>query len=299
LSDALVGMDQAVVDRYRLDRVPFGREDRSTTELLSLAGKTAIVTGGGGTGLGNRTAHRLAEQGASVAVFDVFAEAASAAASELEARWEVPALGVTVDVGDPASVEAGVAHVLASWGSVDILVNNAGGSGSIKEDGTKVTQHGTYLDLALNDMYGVVRVNLFGVLLMCRAVLPAMIEKGSGRIVNVSSEGGKTSVDDLAVYNASKSGVIGFTRNLARDVGRLGIGVVGVCPGIMISQRTLDRLAAEGGRGFASLDSGFERVTIGRMSIPDEVASVIAFLASDAGSYVNGTSVSAGGGLAD
>lgn len=183
-------------------------------------------------------------------------------------------------------------------GRIDILVNNAGGSGSIKTGGEKVSHHGTFLDLALDDLYGVVQVNFLGVMHMCRAVLPSMIGRGSGRIVNVSSEGGKISVDDLAVYNASKSAVIGFTRNLARDVGGLGIGVVGVCPGIMVSDRTIATLST-GDNGSASLDSSFPRVTIGRLSLADEVASVISFLASDAGSYVNGTSVSVGGGLAD
>jgi NAD(P)-dependent dehydrogenase (short-subunit alcohol dehydrogenase family) len=289
---------QPVIDRYHLDRIPFGREERSTADLLSLAGRTAIVTGGGGSGLGNRTAHRLAEQGASVAIIDVFSDAAAVAAEAIAERWGVPTLAVTVDVGDVDSVEVGVRAVLAEWGRIDILVNNAGGSGSIKQGGDKVTNHGTFLDAALDDVYGIVRVNFLGVMHMSRAVLPSMIANGSGRIVNVSSEGGKISVDDLAVYNSSKSAVIGFTRNLARDVGKLGVGVVGVCPGIMVSDRTLNTLST-GVNGLASLDSSFPRVTIDRLSLPDEVASVISFLASDAGSYVNGTSVSVGGGLAD
>ncbi|MEV0184583.1 SDR family NAD(P)-dependent oxidoreductase [Streptomyces sp. NPDC050625] len=292
------GIPHQVVERYRLDRIPFGREQRSTADLLSLAGKTAIVTGGGGSGLGNCTAHRLAEQGARVAVFDVSRELAKTAADELMERWGVPALAVVADVGDLASIELGVSAVLEAWGQIDILVNNAGGSGSIKADGAKVEHHGSFLSLSLEDLQGVVRVNFMGVLNMCRAVLPVMVERGVGRIVNVSSEGGKTTVDDLAVYNASKSGVIGFTRNLARDVGGLGIGVVGVCPGIMVSERTLNTLSTAV-NGIASLDSSFPRVSIDRMSLADEVASVISFLASDAGAYVNGTSVSAGGGLAD
>jgi len=151
----------------------------------------------------------------------------------------------------------------------------------------------------IDDLQGVVRVNLIGVMLMTRAALPPMIAAGRGRIINVASEGGKISVDGLAVYNACKSGVIGFTRNIARDYGKSGIAVTCVCPGIMVSERTIRTLSQPGSRGLASLDSTFPRVTIGRASVPDEVASVIAFLASDAGSYVNGTAVSVGGGMAD
>ena len=99
--------------------------------------------------------------------------------------------------------------------------------------------------------------------------------------------------------DSCKSGVIGFTRNLAGEVGSLGVTVAGVCPGIMVSQRTVDTLAAPTARGFAALDAGFSRVTIGRCSLPDEVASVVAFLCSDAGGYVHGTSISLGGGMAD
>ena len=292
-------VDPGVVAKYALDRLPLHRASTSTAELLSLRGARAIVTGGGGEGLGNATCHRLAEQGARVAVVDVFLDAAERAATDLAARWGIDALAIAADVGDPDQVSAAVERLVTAWGGVDLLVNNAGGSGAIKPSGDRVTQHGAFLDMGIDDLLGIVRVNLIGVMLMTKAVLPSMIAAGRRRIINVASEGGKISVDGLAVYNACKSGVIGFTRNIARDYGKFGIAVTCVCPGIMMSERTIRTLSQPDSRGLASLESTFPRVTIGRCSVPDEVASVIAFLASDAGSYVNGTAVSVGGGMAD
>jgi NAD(P)-dependent dehydrogenase (short-subunit alcohol dehydrogenase family) len=299
MSVNLDNVDPEVIANYALDRLPLDRTSTSTADLLSLRGTRAIVTGGGGEGLGNATCHRLAEQGARVAVFDVFADIAEKAAADVAERWGVDVLAITADVGDPDQVSAAVERVTAAWGGVDLLVNNAGGSGSIKPGGNRVSQHGAFADMEIDDLLGVVRVNLIGVMLMTRAVLGPMTGAGRGRIINVASEGGKISVDGLAVYNACKSGVIGFTRNIARDYGKLGIAVTCVCPGIMVSERTIRTLSQPGSRGLASLESTFPRVTIGRCSVPDEVASVIAFLASDAGSYVNGTAVSVGGGMAD
>jgi NAD(P)-dependent dehydrogenase (short-subunit alcohol dehydrogenase family) len=295
----LENVDPAVIAKYALDRLPLDRPSTSTADLLSLRGTRAIVTGGGGEGLGNATCHRLAEQGARVAVLDVSADAAEKAAADVAERWGAEVLAIAADVGDPDQVTAAVERVTAAWGGVDLLVNNAGGSGSIKPGGDRVSQHGAFADMEIDDLLGVVRVNLIGVMLMTRAVLGPMTEAGRGRIINVASEGGKISVDGLAVYNACKSGVIGFTRNIARDYGKFGIAVTCVCPGIMVSERTIRTLSQPGSKGLASLDSTFPRVTIGRCSVPDEVASVIAFLASDAGSYVNGTAVSVGGGMAD
>jgi 3-oxoacyl-[acyl-carrier protein] reductase len=299
MSVNLDNVDPEVIAKYALDRLPLDRASTPTADLLNLRRTRAIVTGGGGEGLGNATCHRLAEQGARVAVIDVVQEAAEKAASDLAERWGVDVLAIAADVGNPDQVSAAVERTTAAWGGVDLLVNNAGGSGAIKPSGDRVSQHGGFADMENEDLLGVVRVNLIGVMLMTKAVLTPMIAVGHGRIINVASEGGKISVDGLAVYNACKSGVIGFTRNIARDYGKSGIAVTCVCPGIMVSERTIRTLSQPGAKGLASLQSTFPRVTIGRCSVPDEVASVIAFLASDAGSYVNGTAVSVGGGMAD
>ena len=200
MSVDLGNVDPAVIAKYALDRLPLNRPSTPTADLLNLQGARAIVTGGGGEGLGNATCHRLAEQGARVAVMDVFADAAEKAASDLTARWGIDALAIAADVGDPDQVSGAAERVVAAWGGIDLLVNNAGGSGAIKPGGDRVTQHGAFLDMETDDLLGVVRVNLIAVMLMTKAVLRPMIAAGRGRIINVASEGGKISVDGLAVY---------------------------------------------------------------------------------------------------
>ena len=295
----LSGVPDDVVERFRLDRLPIDRQSRATAEMLRLDGKRALVTGAGGDGLGAATCVRLAEQGADVAVMDISPEAAATTVSSVGSRWDVRLEPVIADVGDTDQVRAAVDGIVERWGGIDILVNNAGGSSSVGTTGQKVTQHGPFEQMDYDDLETVVRVNLLGPLLVTRTVVPHMLANGSGRIVNVASEGGKAPVPDLAVYNACKAGVIGFTRSLAADVGTRGVTVVGVCPGIMVSNRTVRSLSDPSARGFTSLDTAFGRVTLGRCSVVDEVASVIAFLASEAGGYIHGTSVSVGGGMAD
>jgi NAD(P)-dependent dehydrogenase (short-subunit alcohol dehydrogenase family) len=297
--DVLADVSPELVEELHLDRVPFDRLSRHTADMLRLDGVRAIVTGGGGNGLGYATCHRLAEQGARVAVFDIVEGLAEQTAAELRDRWGAEAIAVACDVGDPASVASGVEVVADAFGGLDLLVNNAGGSGSIGATGSKARQHSQFASMPVDDIDTVVRVNLLGVLLMTQAALSVMLPAGAGRIVNVASEGGKIGMDELAVYSCCKAAVIAFTRNMAHEVGSLGVSTVAVCPGIMVSDRTLRTLS--GGSSIAAdvLRRGFSRVTIGRCSVPDEVASVIAFLASDAGSYVHGTAVSVGGGMAD
>lgn len=288
-----------VVKRYGLDRLPADREQRAAAELLGLDGKRALVTGGGGDGLGAATSARLAEQGADVAVLDISPEAAAATVASIQDRWSVRAEPVVADVGDEAQVRATIDDLAERWGGIDILVNNAGGSGSVGAGGRRVPHHGPFDEMAYGDLQDVVRVNLLGTMLVTRAVLPHMISAGAGRIVNVASEGGKTAVAGLTAYNACKAGVIGFTRSLAAEAGPRGVTVVGVCPGIMVSDRTVRALSDPQAQGFAALDDAFARVSLGRATVVDEVAGVVAFLASEAGSLIHGTSLSLGGGMAD
>jgi len=295
----LSGAADEVVKRYALDQLPLDRRTRTSADLLRLDGKLALVTGGGGDGLGAAICERLAEQGADIAVLDVSETAAATTVTSLAERWNLRAEQLLADVADREQVGTAVDGLLERKGRIDILVNNAGGSGSIGLDGGKPKQHGPFDQMEIEDLLTVVRVNLVGLLMVTRLVLPHMLARGSGRIINVASEGGKTAIPDLSVYNACKAGVIGFTRSLAADVGSRGVTVAGVCPGIMVSDRTLRSLSDPAGRGFTSLDTAFSRVTLGRCTVVDEVAGVIAFLASEAGSFVHGTSVSLGGGMAD
>ena len=294
----LSGVAEEVVKRYALDQLPLDRHTRSSADLLRLDGKIALVTGGGGDGLGAAICERLAEHGAYVAVLDVSETAAATTVASIAGRWSATA-ELLADVADREQVQTAVNGLVERRGGIDILVNNAGGSGSIGIQGEKVSQHGPFDEMEIEDLLTVVRVNLLGLLMVTRLVLPHMLARGSGRVVNVASEGGKTAIPDLSVYNACKAGVIGFTRSLAAEVGSRGVTVVGVCPGIMVSNRTVRSLSDQKGRGFTSLDTAFSRVTLGRCTVVDEVAGVVAFLASEAGAFVHGTSVSLGGGMAD
>jgi 3-oxoacyl-[acyl-carrier protein] reductase len=289
-TDVFEGVPAELVERFHLDRLPLDRPGTATAELLRLDGKRALVTGGGGDGLGNATCHRLAEQGASVAVVDVDAGAAALAASEVASRWGVETLPLVAHVGEWDQIRDAVQTAAAHFGGIDILVNNAGGA---MRGGT------LFADAEIDDIRAVVDLNLFGVLYTTKAVLEVMLPARSGRIVNVASEGGKIGLERITVYNSCKAGVIGFTRNLAHEVGRHGVTTVAVCPGIMIAGRTVSALRGPVTGRLDELNDGFARTTIGRCSIPDEVASMIAFAASPAGSYLHGTAVSVGGGMAD
>lgn len=294
----LGGVPAEVVEAYHLDRLPLDRPLTSTADLLRLDGQVALITGGGGNGLGNAICHRLAEQGAAVAVMDVDPASAEAAAEDLAATWGTETLGIVGNVADWDSAHEVVLQATDRFGTVDLLVNNAGGSGSIGTTGDKLQRRTTFTSMERRDIEITVAVNLLGVIHMTKAALDVMVPNGRGRILNIASEGAKVGAPDLPVYSACKAAVVALTRNLAHELGPQGITVAAVCPAIMVSERLLTSGALS-----PTLDgpmgSHFRRSTIGRMSLPDEVASMVAFLASDAGSYVHGTAVSVGGGFSD
>jgi NAD(P)-dependent dehydrogenase (short-subunit alcohol dehydrogenase family) len=272
LTEAVAGLQPEVVSRLALDR-------------------RILVTGGGGDGLDFATCHRLAEQGASLAVLDVRAEAAEATAAAVHDRWGVDAMAVPADVGDRAQVRDAVVTVADRFGGIDILVNNTG-------DGL---DSGPYFD-ELRDEHidAVISLNFLGVLNETHAVLSVVLLAGVGRIINVAPEGGKFGQARNVVYNSCKAAVIAFTANLAKEIGPRGVSIAAVCLGIMVAERNL--VASSRGASTQRLqviEGAFARTSIGRCSLPDEVASVIAFLASEAGSYVHATAVSVGGGLPD
>jgi 3-oxoacyl-[acyl-carrier protein] reductase len=294
----LAGLPQEVVDGYNLAALPLDRPNRSTSDLLRLDGKVAVVTGGGGAGLGDAICHRLAEAGAALAVLDANLDVATATATAVSQLWKVDALPLGGNVSDWTQAHEAVARVVDRFGTIDILVNNAGGSGAIGPGGQRLTGSAVFADSNRDDIDLIVAVNFVGVIYMTRAALEVMLPEGRGRIINIASEGGKVGMAGSVVYSASKTAVIGFTRNLAHEVGPHGVSIVAVCPGIMINERLLNLWAAEPAAGGA-LDYSFMRSTIGRAAIPDEIASAIAFLASDAGAYAHGTAISIGGGLSD
>ena len=265
---------------------------------LGLEGKAAIVTGGA-SGIGKAVCHALAEQGASVVVVDVNTETGTATVDELKAQHGGDHLFEAADVTDRKSVEGLVAKTVATFGKVDILVNNAG----INIPRLLVDPAGEEeLTDAIWDK--TVAVNQKGVFLCTQAVARSMIEAaGGGVIVNMASESGLEGSEGQSAYAATKAAIYSLTRSWAKELGKHGIRVVGLAPGILeaTALRTEEyerALAHTRGITVKQLREAYKKVSIplGRAGTLDEVADVVAFLASDRAGYVHGTVINVSGG---
>ena len=245
----------------------------------NLEGRVAIVTGAA-EGVGYAIAARLGRAGAHVAIVDIDGEGATRAASALAAEG-LHAAPFVADVADDASVAALATAVAGQLGPVEILVNNAGITG-----GSLEVQD---LDVAAWDR--VMAVNVRGVFLCCRAVLPGMLERRQGKIVNIASIAGKEGNPRLSAYSASKAAVIGFTKSLAKEVATKGIIVNAISPAV-IQTRILDQLSKE------TVDYMVSRIPMGRTGQPEEVAALVHWLASDECSFTTGQCVDLSGGRA-
>jgi NAD(P)-dependent dehydrogenase (short-subunit alcohol dehydrogenase family) len=242
--------------------------------MNSFTGRTAIVTGAA-QGIGAAIAARLADGGAAVVVADINAEGAAAVADKLGA----PSFAVTVDVGDPDSVAALHAAVVDRTGQIDILVNNAA-----------IVPFVSWDDVDFDEWRRIMRVNLDGVYLMCRASSEVMRRRGYGRIVNIASNTFFAGTPNMAPYVAAKGGVIGFTRALATELGGYGITVNAVSPGLTASEGVMSSPHAEA-FGFVATLQALE----GR-AVPDDIAPAVAFLASEEARWVTGSTVNVDGG---
>lgn len=248
--------------------------------MYALGGRVGMVTGGGG-GIGCAIARRLARDGMAVAVLDRDGEAAQLVAAEIDG------LGLGADVTAADEVGRAVDAVLARYGQIDVLINNAG-----------ICWTGPALDMPLETLRAMLRVNVEGVFIVSRAVLPHMIAHRSGAVVNLASWAGKTGNAYFAGYSASKFAVIGLTQALAREMAPHGVRVNAICPGIVVD--TAMRTALEAQQRQYGLPQTAEReklVPVGRVSVPDDVARVAAFLASDEAAYMTGESINLSGGL--
>jgi pyridoxal 4-dehydrogenase len=240
-----------------------------------LAGQVAIVTGAA-RGIGRATAERLVAQGAHVALFDREDEATRAAAEALGDR----ATPVPADVADPSSVAEAVARVLEEHDRVDVLVNNAG-----------IYPHTPFEELTFEEWRRVMSVNLDGMFLVTRAVWPAMVRRGYGRIVNVGSATFWIGYPELAAYIASKGGVVGFTRGLAVEAGAHGITVNCVTPGF---------IDTEGSRAEDPTGELFDEIVAGqavpRRGMPEDIVECIAYLVHPNAGYITGQTINVDGG---
>jgi 3-oxoacyl-[acyl-carrier protein] reductase len=285
-----VDNDAAAIAALNLDSLPRHIVDKRVTELMDLSGKKAFVTGAGGDGLGQAIAHRLAGLGADVALIGRTFEKVERRAAEIEKRWGVNAFPVKADMSDWDEVHAAVTTAHGELGGLDIMVNNpvmvVGGP---FEKQTKQDIDHTVLGSLTMMMYG------------AHAALEFLLPQGSGKIINIGSVGGRIQQRGLVVYNSCKAGVIGFTRNLAHEVAPRGVNVLGVAPGIMIKPEMMQYLMNpqndqhRAGRG-AILEAITTQVQLGRASLPEEAANMVAFLASEAADYLCGQTIDVAGG---
>jgi NAD(P)-dependent dehydrogenase (short-subunit alcohol dehydrogenase family) len=254
-----------------------------TRNLFSLEGKVAIVTGAGGRpgGIGEAYAAALAAFGAAVATADCNAEGAEAAAERIRAGGG-RAIGVTVDIANAGSVEAMVARVREGLGDADILVNNA----ALMLEALNVRA----VSIGLNDWNRILEVNLTGALLCSQAVIPAMRARGWGRIVNQISSGAYPA---LSIYGISKLALTGLTTTLAMEVGRSGITVNGIAPGITDSGAGLS-LREKPSRWSEITE---ETCAMRARGAPDELTGALLYLCSDAGSWTTGQVLHVDGGV--
>lgn len=248
--------------------------------MLDFNGQVVIVTGSGSPkGIGRTIAQTFARQGATVVLTDINQEGLDANVREIEALGG-KAYGVAGNICDKASVDALIADVMAKYGRIDVLVNNAG-----------ISQKVTVADMTMADIQRIFNVNMFGLFQITQAVCEVMKKQHYGRIVHLSSVSGKRGggVFGGAHYSASKAAVLGFSKNLAREVSQYGITTNCVCPGLINTEiwKSMPKEQA---------DAVIAGIPMGRPGETQEVADAIVFLASKEASYITGEEIDINGG---
>ncbi len=245
---------------------------------MNLTGKVALVTGAS-RGIGQATAIDLAKAGADIVVNFIGNEAVAQETVEAIEALGRKAIKIKADVGNAEDVQAMVDEAVAAFGHIDILVNNAG-----------ITRDGLLIRMKDSDWDDVLNINLKGVYLVTKAVAKLMVKQRAGRIINMTSVSGVTGNVGQANYAAAKAGVIGFTKTCAKELAARGITVNAVAPGFIETAMT-DVLPEKIKEGIAAT------VPFGRMGQPEEIASVVTFLASDFASYITGQVLNVDGGM--
>lgn len=256
---------------------------------LGLKGKVALVAGSS-EGLGRAIAFQLAAEGASLVLCARGEKQLRKTLDEISNEHKAKVLAVVTDLSEPPQVERLAETARKEMGRVDILVNNTGGP-----------PPGTFADLTSAMWEQAVRLLLLSTVNLTRAVLPSMKKQRWGRIINVTSVAVKQPVDNLMLSNSLRAGVTGFARTLANEVAPLGITVNNVMPGYTLTRR-LDELSSDLAVKMRTDKAEIQRrweqqIPMGRLGQPEELASLVAFLASEKASYITGTSIAVDGGL--
>jgi 2-hydroxycyclohexanecarboxyl-CoA dehydrogenase len=244
---------------------------------MEFSDKTAVVTGAA-SGIGRATAQALAREGAHVIVADIDADGGEATAGAIRQQGR-QADFLPVDMTDLGSIAAFAAAVQAKYGAVDVLVNGAGWG-----------RTAPFLEGTPEFWDKLIELNFVGPMRLAKALLPGMMERGSGRIVNIASDAGRVGSLGETVYAGAKGGLIAFTKSLAREMARYGINVNCVCPGptdtplmAAVPEKVKDAL--------------IKAIPLRRLGKPEEVADAVLFMASDGASYMTGQVISVSGGL--
>ena len=255
----------------------FARAQRSTEDMGDLQGRIALVTGGA-QGIGRAIAEELAAAGAVIVLADVNEAKLAETVAEMKAQG-IDASAFTVNVSSQESIEAGAKAIIEKFGKVEILVNNAG-----------ITRDNLMLRMKPADWDLVLSINLTGAFLLTQALLSPMLKNRWGRIVNIASVVGRAGQAGQVNYAASKAGLIGLTRSLAREVASRNITVNAVAPGYIETPMTAV-LSEEVSKAMLAT------VPLGRRGTPKDVAQAVKFLASDAASYITGHVLDVNGGM--
>ncbi|PYM23130.1 MAG: 3-oxoacyl-ACP reductase [Candidatus Rokuibacteriota bacterium] len=256
---------------------------------LELKGKVAIV-GGGSKGLGRACAQVLAEEGARVAVCSRSQKDVEKAAQEIGDSTGRDTLAVAGDLDRPETIRELVAATIARFGRLDVLVNNSGGPPLARAHNATEEQWAT-----------AVQRSLLFFARMCREAIPHLKKSGGGRIINILASTVYQPIPNLALSGATRMGVVAFAKSLADEVGRDGILVNNVCPGSILTERMLGNVTSRAKElGISVEDALAQRAAetaVGRIGQPNEMAYLVAFLASSRSSYITGTTMLVDGGL--
>jgi 2-hydroxycyclohexanecarboxyl-CoA dehydrogenase len=251
--------------------------------MHGLDGKVALVTGGG-SGIGRAISVRFAREGAVVGIFDVDLDGAKETAALIDKDGGI-AHPRRVDITDYDAVKENVAALEAEAGPIEVLVNNAGWDQIVG-----------FLDSDQALWKKVIDINYYGPIHLHHAVLPGMVERGAGKVVNIASDAGRVGSSGEAVYAGCKAGVIAFTKTVARELARSGVTLNTVCPGP--TETPLFNAIAAGPDVGSKIVEGLKRaIPMGRLAQPADYPGLVAFLASDDANYITGQTISVSGGL--